>query len=181
MDKDLLLDLVKKAIESQFDKSIKIQKDKLFKENSYLKDKKATFVTLTLDGKLRGCIGSLFAHRTFLNDLLHNAKASAFSDPRFTALSKEEFEKVKIEISVLSTPKVLEYSDLEDLQKKLIPKKHGVILELNGNRATFLPQVWEQLPTFKQFMVHLCKKAGLNLNNLSALPNIQVYEVRKIE
>ncbi len=181
MDKTLLLNLAKKAIESNFNKNIQIQKDKILKENAYLKENRATFVTLTLDERLRGCIGSLLAYRTFFDDLLYNAKAAAFSDPRFPSLSKAEFEKIKIEISILTTPKILEYSSLEDLEEKLVPKKHGVILELDDKRATFLPQVWEQLPTFSEFMVHLCKKAGLEPNNLPSLPKIQTYEVQKIK
>ncbi len=177
----LLLELASKSIESEFDSSIEFDKEKLLNENSFLNEQRATFVTLTLNGKLRGCIGSLLAHRTLLEDILHNAKAAAFADLRFDRLTKQEFKKVKIEISILTVPQVLEYSDFEDLQKKLVPNKHGVILELDGKRATFLPQVWEQLPSFNDFMVHLCKKAGLNPNSLPALPKIQTYEAIKIK
>ena len=177
----LLLELASKSIESEFDSSIEFDKEKLLNENSFLNEQRATFVTLTLNDKLRGCIGSLLAHRSLLEDILHNAKAAAFADLRFDRLTKQEFEKVKIEISILTVPQVLEYSDFEDLQKKLVPNKHGVILELDGKRATFLPQVWEQLPSFNDFMVHLCKKAGLNPNSLPALPKIQTYEAIKIK
>ena len=96
-------------------------------------------------------------------------------------IKKEEFDNIKVEISLLSVPKPLLYSDFKDLEEKLIPNVHGVILELNGKKATFLPQVWEQLPTFKEFMVHLCKKAGLEPNNLPGLPKIQTYKARKIK
>ncbi|PLY06856.1 MAG: AmmeMemoRadiSam system protein A [Arcobacter sp.] len=180
-DVNLLLTLASKSIESAFDKTIKFDKEKLLKENPDLNEQRATFVTLTLDGKLRGCIGSLIAHRTLLEDILHNAKSAAFSDFRFNRLTPEEFQKVKIEISILTPPEVLEYVDLEDLKEKLIPNKHGVILELDGKRATFLPQVWEQLPTFNEFMVHLCQKAGLNPSSLSGFPKIQTYEALKIK
>ena len=182
MEKDrLLLSLASKSIQSDFDTSIDFNKEKLLKEYPFLNEQKACFVTLTIDSKLRGCIGSLLPYRSLLEDILHNAKAAAFSDFRFNRLTKEEFDKTKIEISILSTPKLLEYSSLEDLQKKLIPNVHGVILELDGKKATFLPQVWEQLPTFNEFMVHLCKKAGLDPSNLRALPKIQTYEARKIK
>jgi hypothetical protein len=180
-DEKLLLELASKSIESVFNKDIKIDKDILLEDNLFLKEQRATFVTLTLDGKLRGCIGSLVAYRSLLEDILNNSKAAAFSDPRFEKLTYEEFQNTKIELSLLTIPKILEYSDFEDLQKKLIPNKHGVILELDGKRATFLPQVWEQLPTFNDFMVHLCQKAGLNPSNLSALPKIQIYEAQKIK
>jgi len=177
----LLLELALKSIESDFNPSIEFNKAKLLEENSFLNEQRATFVTLTLNGKLRGCIGSLVAHRSLLEDILHNAKAAAFSDFRFNRLTQEEFEEIKIEISLLTIPRHLEYIDLIDLEKKLVPNKHGVILELEGKKATFLPQVWDQLPTFNEFMVHLCKKAGLDPSNLSGLPKIQIYEAQKIK
>ncbi|QDF28230.1 AmmeMemoRadiSam system protein A [Halarcobacter anaerophilus] len=182
MDKNsLLLKIARDAIESNFNPEVKIDKEFLLSNFSFLNEKQATFVTLTINGKLRGCIGSLIAHRILLDDLIYNAKAAAFDDPRFNSLSFSEFNEIKIEISLLTAPEILEYKDFEDLKKKLIPNKHGVILELNGKRATFLPQVWEQLPEFNAFMVHLCQKAGLNPSSLSALPKIQTYEVIKIE
>jgi len=177
----LLLKIARKSIESVFDKNIIIDKTKLTKEYPFLNEEKATFVTLTKHGQLRGCIGSLTAHRSLIEDLIYNSKAAAFNDPRFTPLSKDEFDEIKIEISILTQPKKLEYKDFEDLEKKLVPKKDGVILELENKRATFLPQVWQQLPTFNEFMVHLCKKAGLNPASLSALPKIYTYEVVKIK
>ena len=181
MNESLLLQIARTAIESNFKDEVKVEKEKLLEENSFLSEQRACFITLTLDGKLRGCIGSLQAHRSLIDDLIHNSIAAAIGDPRFNALSKEEFEKIKIEISLLTPAKNLEYSDFEDLEQKLIPKKHGVILELNGKRATFLPHVWEQLPTFNDFMVHLCQKAGLEPSKLSAFPKIQVYEAIKIK
>jgi uncharacterized protein len=181
LDKKLLLKIARDAIYSKFDEKFFIDKKQLLKKYSFLEEDRAVFVTLTIEKKLRGCIGSLVAHTTLLEDIIHNAKAAAFSDPRFPSLSKEEFEKIKIEISLLTIPKYLEYTDFEDLQKKLIPNVHGVILELDGKRATFLPQVWEQLPTFNEFMVHLCNKAGLNPSALSKLPTIQIYEAIKIK
>lgn len=181
MNEALLLQIARTAIESNFEDEVKVDKENLLKENSFLSEQRACFVTLTLDGKLRGCIGSLVAHRTLIDDLIHNSIAAAIGDPRFSPLTKEEYEKIKVEISLLTPAQELEYSDLEDLEKKLIPNKHGVILELNGKRATFLPQVWEQLPSFNDFMVHLCQKAGLDPTKLPALPNIQTYEAIKIK
>ncbi len=178
---ELLIDLALESIKSVFDPSLKFDKENLIKQNSSLGETRATFITLTLDGKLRGCIGSLIAHRTLLDDILHNAKAAAFADPRFNKLTQKEFLKIKIEISLLSPAKVLEYSDFEDLKNKLESNKPGVILELNNKRATFLPQVWEQLPTFNEFMSHLCKKAGLDPLNLNAFPKIETYEAQKIK
>ncbi len=178
---DLLLILAKKSIESEFDKSINIDKENLLNNYEILNEQRATFVTLTLNGKLRGCIGSLIAHRNMFDDIFNNAKAAAFGDPRFEKLSFEEFKEVKIEISLLTIPKVLEYKDLDDLKNKLIKNKPGVILELDGKRATFLPQVWEQLSSADIFLSHLCQKAGLNPKSLRTFPNIQTYEAEKIK
>lgn len=177
----LLLELASKSIESEFNEEVSFDKEALLNNYSFLTEQRATFVTLTLEGKLRGCIGSLIAHRSLFDDILHNAKSAAFADLRFNRLTYEEFKKIKIELSILTPPKVLEYSNFEDLKEKLIPNTHGVILELDGKKATFLPQVWEQLPTFNQFMSHLCKKAGLEPSNLSGLPKIQTYEAQKIK
>jgi AmmeMemoRadiSam system protein A len=179
--KSLLLALAQKSIESHFDDEVTFDKESLLKNYSILNEQRATFVTLTLDGKLRGCIGSLIAHRTLLEDIIHNAKAAAFSDLRFDRLSFEEFKNIKIEISLLTVPQDLDFKDLDDLKFKLEENKPGVILELDGKRATFLPQVWEQLPEVDMFLSHLCQKAGLNPKQLRALPNIQTYEAQKIK
>ncbi|QKF81236.1 AmmeMemoRadiSam system protein A [Halarcobacter ebronensis] len=176
----VLLKIAKEAIETTFENK-KVNKESYLENYDFLKEQEATFVTLTLNGKLRGCIGSLIAHRTLFDDLINNAKAAAFSDPRFNPLTKNEFEKIRIEISILTKPEPLEYKDFEDLKSKLIPKKHGVILQLDGHRATFLPQVWDELSTFEEFMVHLCQKAGLNPQKLSTYPKIETYEAIKIK
>ncbi|XOB62951.1 AmmeMemoRadiSam system protein A [Campylobacterota bacterium DY0563] len=177
----VLLELARRTIESVFDKSIEIDKDTLLNKFAFLKEVQASFVTITKQGQLRGCIGSLVAHRTLADDIIHNSKAAAFNDPRFAPLEKNEYEEIKVEISLLTKPELLGYKDFKDLEEKLVPNKHGVILELDGKRATFLPQVWEQLPTFNDFMVHLCRKAGLNPSSLSALPKIFIYEAIKIK
>ncbi len=180
MKKDLLLKIAKDAIKSNFEK-IDLDVDALLKQEPKLKEQGAVFVTLTLDGDLRGCIGSLVAHRSLLDDLVYNAKVAAFDDPRFPPLSREEFEKVKIEISLLSTPEELTYLDIEDLKSKIRPNIDGVILKDGFHQATFLPQVWEQLPTFELFFEHLCQKAGLSKESLLNYPQIFTYQVIKID
>lgn len=139
----------------------------------------ATFVTLNLDGQLRGCIGSLEAYRNLLDDLVSNAKAAAFEDPRFYPLTQDEFERVDIEISLLTPSEPIAYKDTQDLKSKITPNEDGIILELDGRRATFLPQVWEQLPSFEQFFSHLCQKAGLGSECLEKHPLIRRYHVLK--
>ena len=120
-----------------------------------------TFVTLTLHRKLRGCIGSLTSEEPIRTGVRRNAINAAFHDPRFAPLSAADFEKVEIEVSILTEPKPLNYRDSADLLKKLRPHVDGVILRKDLSSATFLPQVWEQLPQAPDFLTHLCIKAGL--------------------
>ena len=122
---------------------------------------RGTFVTITIDEGLRGCIGHIIPQETLLEGISINAVNAAFRDPRFPPLSKKEWKKVKIEISILTEPKDLPYSDADDLIKKLKPGIDGVIIKKGLQQATFLPQVWEQLPDKKEFLTHLCLKAGL--------------------
>jgi hypothetical protein len=130
---------------------------------------RATFVTLKKDGDLRGCIGSLEAHRPLGEDVIANARAAAFKDPRFPALSRAEFEasgsgSIDIEVSLLSTPRRVLFEDHADLIRQMRPGEDGIILECEGRRATFLPQVWEGLPDPEQFLAHLKQKAEIPAN-----------------
>ena len=119
------------------------------------------FVTLTMDGCLRGCIGTLTSNHALLRNVRENAINAAFRDPRFPPLSAEEFDRVAIDVSVLSPPQPLSYADADDLLDCLRPGIDGVILRKRGASATFLPQVWKQLPRRQDFLAHLCLKAGL--------------------
>ena len=121
----------------------------------------ACFVSIHLNGELRGCIGSLEAHRPLMQDVIENALSCAFEDPRFYPVDLPELEKVKFSISVLSEPKPLKVKDDKDLLKKLKPNKHGLIIRKGVARATFLPVVWEQIPEKEEFLAHLSRKAGL--------------------
>ncbi len=131
---------------------------------SVFEEKRGTFVTLTLGGNLRGCIGHIIAQETLLEGTKINALNAAFRDPRFRPLGKKEWEGVKIEVSVLTDPKPLSYTNAEDLLSKLRPGIDGVILKKGFRQSTFLPQVWEQLPVKEDFLQHLCMKAGLDGN-----------------
>ena len=123
----------------------------------------AAFVTLhTRSGNLRGCIGSLIARRSLIEDVRSNALAAASEDPRFPQLTADELPGIVIEVSVLTAPEPLSYTDAEELVHNLAPHVDGVILEQGWHRATFLPQVWDQLPMPEEFLSHLCRKAGLS-------------------
>ena len=126
-----------------------------------LQEKRGTFVTLKINGQLRGCMGCLTATETIVEGVERNAINAAFNDPRFPALTADELAKADIEISILTEPQTLEYTDGDDLIAKLRPNIDGVILKKGFSRATFLPQVWQQLPKTEDFLEHLCRKAGL--------------------
>ena len=139
----------------------------------------ATFVTLTKDGALRGCIGSLSATRPVGEDVAVNARAAAFQDPRFPKLKREEWPGCRVEVSLLSAPKPIAFGDDPDLLSQIRAGEDGLILECDGKRATFLPQVWETLPDRRQFLVELIKKAGLPADTRLARCKVSRYRVLK--
>ena len=108
------------------------------------REKRAAFVTLTRNGRLRGCIGTLLAVESLGDSVRHNALNAALRDPRFAPLAAAELPEIRIEISVLDAPAPLVYRDSEDLLSQLQAERPGLILEADGHRATFLPQVWAQ-------------------------------------
>ena len=148
-------------------------------DESWLRPARASFVTLTQNGELRGCIGSLEAHRPLGEDVRHNARAAALGDPRFAPLAEAELAGTRVEVSLLSTPKQLAFADHADLIAQLRPGKDGLILESGGARGTFLPQVWENLPEPEQFVAELKRKAGLSPGVSTAKCRIQRYHVLK--
>jgi len=176
----IMLSIAKTAIMDRLDGTNNLDKEVLLKKYPSLAKDGATFVTLNLNGNLRGCIGSLVAHRTLLDDLEHNAISAGFSDPRFNALSIEELSNLNLEVSVLSQATLLEYEDYEDLKNKVQPFVDGLILKHGVYQGTFLPQVWEQLPTPSIFLEHLSSKAGANPSIYKEKPTIYRYSVEKI-
>ncbi len=147
-----------------------------------LKARCGTFVTLHIDGQLRGCIGSLTSSESILDGIKSNALNAAFNDYRFSPLTVEELDKIDIEISVLTDPMPLEFKDGNDLISKLRANVDGVIIRKGGASATFLPQVWEQLPDPADFLSNLCRKAGLSTNAWEK-PGLKVltYQVQYFE
>lgn len=127
----------------------------------WLREPGACFVTLTQRGNLRGCIGSLEAHRPLLQDVKANAYGSAFRDTRFLPLSLAELDNTEVEISLLSAMQSMTFRNEREALDQLRPGVDGVVFECGGYRSTFLPQVWEQLPESGIFMAHLKRKAGL--------------------
>jgi AmmeMemoRadiSam system protein A len=141
-----------------------------------------TFVTLKIDDQLRGCIGNLTATEPLLEGVRRNAINAAFHDPRFAPLTETELAKVEIEVSILTEPQPLDYIDGADLLTKLRANIDGVIIRKGHASATFLPQVWEQLPEPEDFLSHLCKKAGLSSNAWRDTKlEVQTYQVQYFE
>ena len=139
----------------------------------------ATFVTITKDGALRGCIGSLLATRPLGEDVASNARAAAFQDPRFPKLKRDEWPRCRVEVSLLSAPKPIAFADEGELLALICAGEDGLILECDGKRATYLPQVWEMLPDKRQFLDELIKKAGLAPDTRLARCKVWRYRVRK--
>jgi len=148
---------------------------------AWLDEPGAAFVTLTEHGQLRGCIGSLEAHRPLLADVEANAQAAAFLDPRFPPLEEAELDRLHVEVSILSPPEPMHFSSEADALAQLRPGIDGVILEHGWHRATFLPQVWDQLPERRQFMAHLKAKAGLPVDFWADDVRLSRYTVEKYE
>lgn len=147
--------------------------------SSWLQEHGASFVTLTQEEQLRGCIGSLVAHRPLLQDVTENAIAAAFHDPRFAPLTAYEFEYTQVEISLLSAAEPMAFTDERDALAQLRPNVDGVIFEYGRYRSTFLPQVWEQLPDPVEFMAHLKYKAGLSTTFWAEEVKLSRYTVKK--
>ena len=139
-----------------------------------LREHGASFVTLTIHGELRGCIGALEAYQPLVDDVREHAIAAALEDPRFRPVDETELDRIKIEVSRLTAPRPLEYSSSADLLTKLRPHVDGVILKSDYRRATFLPQVWEQIPNPEDFLDHLCAKMGAR-SNLWRNTKLQVF------
>ena len=139
----------------------------------------ASFVTLTRQGELRGCIGTLEAHRPLGLDVRENAVAAAFRDPRFMPLTLAEFEEIRVEVSLLSPSEPMPVANEEDALAALRPNVDGVVFEYGHYRSTFLPQVWEQLPEPVEFMAHLKRKAGLPVDFWAEQVRLSRYTVSK--
>jgi AmmeMemoRadiSam system protein B/AmmeMemoRadiSam system protein A len=145
-----------------------------------LREMGATFVTLTLDGRLRGCIGSLDATLPVVADVSRNAYRAAYHDPRFEPVSRLERERIQIHISLLGPPAALSFSSQEELVAQLRPGVDGLILRDGSRYATFLPDVWEQLPDSREFLAHLKQKAGLAVDYWSDTLEVSRYTTRSI-
>ena len=159
-EKQTLLRLARQALELgvRGEKLPPLDRDSL---SPQLRAEGASFVTLTVRGDLRGCVGALEAYQPLVEDVREHAIAAALSDYRFPPVQVSELEGISIEVSRLTAPVRLEYASPEDLVSKLRPGVDGLILRDGNRRATFLPQVWEKLPGADDFLGNLCLKMGV--------------------
>jgi AmmeMemoRadiSam system protein A len=146
-----------------------------------LREPGACFVTLRCSGRLRGCVGSLEATRSLVEDVAHNAFASAFRDSRFEPLREEEQAGLEVHLSILTPPEPLPCRSEAELLAKLQPGIDGLILQDGPHRATFLPSVWESLAEPKKFLSELKRKAGLGEDHWSDGIRFQRYRAESVE
>ena len=176
-----LVRLARQTIAEKLGKS-SIKADPEDLEDAVFQTSRGTFVTLTIDKQLRGCIGNLEPRESILAGIKRNAVNAAFHDPRFPPLKPAELDRADIEVSILTEPYPLEYRDSEDLLAKLRVHVDGVILRKGSASATFLPQVWAQLPRPEEFLSHLCMKAGLGADTWRKRHlEILIYQVQYFE
>lgn len=141
----------------------------------------ACFITLLKNGQLRGCIGTLEAYRSLLDDVIHNTYSAAMQDPRFPPVDVGELDSITLSISVLTEPELMEVVSEADLLQQLVPKVDGVILQEGARRATYLPSVWEQLPNRVDFISELKNKAGFPNNYWSDSMKCFRYQVQSVK
>ena len=173
MEQDALLEIAREAIEKSV-RCLSLPELSLKKLPPSFQVEGASFVTLTKNGNLRGCIGTLEAYQPLAMDVQEHAVAAALQDPRFPRVVPEELSKIDIEVSVLSPKQVLHYDDPQELLQKIRPKIDGVVLQDGFRKATFLPQVWDQLEEPEAFLSHLCAKMGASSGLWRKKP-LQVY------
>ena len=159
---DYLLGLAREVIISKF------SNNKLCTSHPPVMDELgACFVTLKINGNLRGCIGSIIAHQPFIKDFVQNALNAAFKDPRFNPLTRDEADEISIDVSILSDPKPMTFADEQDLINQMVPGEDGIIIRDNGMQAVYLPCVWEEIPDKVMFLQSLKMKAGMLPNHFS--------------
>jgi len=146
-----------------------------------LREQGASFITLTVRGELRGCVGALEPYQSLAEDVREHAVAAALEDPRFHPVRERELSGIRVEVSRLTRPNPLAYKDADDLLSKLRPHVDGVILrDGTHRRVTFLPQVWEKIPDPAEFLNHLCQKMGLSENLWrSKYLDVFIYQVEE--
>ncbi len=179
--RQFLLELARKTVTEVVTrgKLPKLESDGMAKQFA---EPRGCFVTLNKEGRLRGCIGSIFPRQPLAQAIIHAAANAAVRDQRFRPVQREELDQIEIEVSVLTLPERLQFNSPEELLEKLRPHVDGVVLRVGQRESTYLPQVWEQLSDKTQFLDNLAKKAGLSASDWkSPEAKILVYQVEAFE
>jgi AmmeMemoRadiSam system protein A len=175
--KKVLLSVARKSIELYLDYGEQFIPDKdSFPDREFWQER-GSFVTLTINEELRGCIGTIIPYEPLIIDVAKNAVNAAFRDPRFYPLTKEEFPFVDIEVSVLTYPEKVNFNGAHDLFAKIRKYEDGVIIKRGFYQATYLPQVWRDIPDKEQFFRTLCLKAGMESECFKD-PHLEVFTYR---
>jgi uncharacterized protein len=177
-DRSALLDVARRAIEAGLhDRRLRVETGRV---SDALRSVRASFVTLRVQGELRGCVGTVDARRALVEDIAWNAHAAAFRDPRFPPVSRSELEALDVHLSVLSAPEPVHAGSERELIAQLRPHIDGLVIEAGPFRGTFLPAVWDQLPEPVDFLRQLKRKAGLPADYWSATLAVSRYTVESV-
>ncbi|MCX6750170.1 MAG: AmmeMemoRadiSam system protein A, partial [Candidatus Pacearchaeota archaeon] len=172
-EKQFLLNLARESAETYLKTGKKIEvNEKDIPEN--LKINKGCFVTFIEDEQLRGCIGNILPQLPLYECVIENSINAAIRDARFSPVNYSEMKKIKIDVSVLSIPSLLQHNSSEELLLKLKPLEHGVIIKRGTDQSTFLPSVWEFIPNKEDFLANLCMKGNMEADCWKD-PKTEVY------
>ncbi len=160
-DEEAIFSVMRKSIQQGLEKGSAFEPD-VQNYAPHLREKYAVFVTLKMDGKLRGCVGTTEAYAPLIKTVAHYAYAAAFSDPRFQPLAKHEYDRIKLNLSILTPAVPIKFRNEQHLLDQLKQNEDGLILTKDNNRATFLPSVWETMESKRKFLYELKRKAGID-------------------
>lgn len=152
MSQSLLLQIARDSIVEVLETQHRIDKDSLFEQYPLLKEPLCAFVSIYLDNELRGSMGTITPSRSLLEEIIHNAKAAAFEDSRFSPLKTSEYLRCSIELSLLVEPKAISYRNIDDLRGQIVQGEEGLFLAEAAESADFLPRVWSESSSFEQFL-----------------------------
>jgi hypothetical protein len=174
IDGAVLVAIARESIEAHLGLGQRLPRDA-----AWLQERAATFVTLREKGELRGCIGSIDARRALGEDVVHNAQAAAFRDPRFPPVEPSEVGALEVEVSLLTPRQGMRVANEAEALLQLRPGVDGIYFEYGQSGATFLPQVWESIPDPLVFLCELRRKAGLPLRFWHPDVKLSRYTVEK--
>ncbi|NVB40410.1 AmmeMemoRadiSam system protein A [Pseudenhygromyxa sp. WMMC2535] len=176
---DILLGLARAAVAETLGMRWPLPPAATIEASPWLQEPAATFVTIERGEQLHGCIGTIEAHRPLREDVVHNARMAAFRDPRSRPLRADEFPSAHFSVSVLGPRSPLRFTTEAEARAALRPEIDGLVLRWRGHRGVFLPQVWGSLPTPREFLDHLKRKAGLGMDFWAADVQLERFEVDK--